>query len=239
GGADGGAGARAEPAADGDPRERAGDAADVARGAGAGDGGGARRYRAGRDAGRGSDRAAAGSAAAAAGGEGAAGRRGAARRGVVAGVRGIARAEAQRCGAQLVVEAGGALPRVLGDAIQLQQVVLNLVRNAAEAMSGHVEGGAVRIRTWATGEQVMLAVEDEGPPIDEVALREMFTPFSTTKAEGLGIGLAISRAIVEAHGGRLWAERRPGAGLAVQFTLPAWVSKWTTAPPASDLQERG
>jgi len=60
----------------------------------------------------------------------------------------------------------------------------------------------------------------------------MFTPFSTTKAEGLGIGLAISRSIVEAHGGRLWAERRPGAGLAVQFTLPAWVSKWTTAPPA-------
>jgi len=158
---------------------------------------------------------------------------------MLAGVRAIARAEAQRCGAQLVVEAGGALPRVLGDAIQLQQVVLNLVRNAAEAMSGHVEGGAVRIRTWATGEQVMLAVEDEGPPIDEVALREMFTPFSTTKAEGLGIGLAISRSIVEAHGGRLWAERRPGAGLAVQFTLPAWVSKWTTVPPASDLQERG
>ena len=143
---------------------------------------------------------------------------------MLAGVRAIARAEAQRCGAQLVVEAGGALPRVLGDAIQLQQVVLNLVRNAAEAMSGHVEGGAVRIRTWATGEQVMLAVEDEGPPIDEVSLREMFTPFSTTKAEGLGIGLAISRSIVEAHGGRLWAERRPGAGLVVRLALPGRIA---------------
>jgi C4-dicarboxylate-specific signal transduction histidine kinase len=152
---------------------------------------------------------------------------------VIAAVQAIARTEARRHGAELTVEAGAGLPRVLGDAIQLQQVVLNLVRNAAEAMSGQGGTREVRIRTWETaGEHVTVSVEDEGPPIDDATLHGMFTPFSTTKPEGLGIGLAISRSIVEAHAGRLWAERRPGTGLAVRFTLPVWVHDVAASAPA-------
>jgi C4-dicarboxylate-specific signal transduction histidine kinase len=141
---------------------------------------------------------------------------------VIAAVRAIARTEAERHGADLVLEAATGLPQILGDAIQLQQVVLNLVRNAAEAMSGQPGSRVVRIRTWGTAEgQVAISVEDEGPPIDEARLQTMFTPFSTTKPEGLGIGLTISRSIVEAHAGRLWAERRAGGGLSVRVSLPA------------------
>jgi signal transduction histidine kinase len=144
----------------------------------------------------------------------------------IGAVEAIARTEAHRHGAELVVEAGAGVPRVLGDAIQLQQVVLNLVRNGAEAMSGQAGRREVRIRTWGTaGEQVTVSVEDDGPPIDEATLSGMFTPFSTTKAEGLGIGLAISRSIVEAHAGRLWAGRRAGRGLAVRFALPAHAAR--------------
>jgi signal transduction histidine kinase len=141
---------------------------------------------------------------------------------VIAGVQAIARTEACRHGAELVVQASPGLPPVVGDEIQLQQVVLNLVRNAAEAMSAQPGPREVRIRTWeAPGEHVTVSVEDEGPPIDDATLAAMFTPFLTTKPDGLGIGLAISLSIVEAHAGRLWAERRGAGGLAVRFALPA------------------
>jgi C4-dicarboxylate-specific signal transduction histidine kinase len=141
---------------------------------------------------------------------------------VIRAVEAIARTEARRHGAELVIAKAAGLPPILGDAIQLQQVVLNLVRNAAEAMSGQEGSREVRIRTWETGvEHVTISVEDEGPPIDDAQMNEMFTPFSTTKPHGLGIGLAISRSIVEAHAGRLWAERRRGRGLSVRLSLPA------------------
>jgi signal transduction histidine kinase len=141
---------------------------------------------------------------------------------VVGAVEAIARTQVERHGAELIVETGPDLPRVMGDAIQLQQVLLNLARNAAEAMAKQAGSREVRIRTWGTvGEHVTVSVEDEGPPITDAIFEGMFTPFCTTKADGLGIGLAISRSIVEAHAGRLWAERRPGAGLAVKLTLPA------------------
>jgi signal transduction histidine kinase len=152
---------------------------------------------------------------------------------VVGAVQAIARTEANRHGAELVVEGGVGLPPVRGDAIQLQQVVLNLVRNGAEAMSGQAGSREVRIRTWGTpGEQVTISVEDEGPPVDDATLRAMFTPFSTTKADGLGMGLAISRSIVEAHGGRLWAERRAAGGLAARFSLPSCAADAIAGPLA-------
>ena len=130
--------------------------------------------------------------------------------------------EVKRHGCGLTCHLAEGLPKVAGDAVQLQQVLLNLARNAAESMSGG-NGGArevvVRTAHRADG-QVTVSVEDSGPPIDDAALDQMFTPFHSTKPDGLGMGLAISHSIIEAHAGRLWAERRREGGLAVQFALP-------------------
>jgi signal transduction histidine kinase len=136
-------------------------------------------------------------------------------------VKPILSAEARRHSVDLVLQLAPALPAVAGDRIQLQQVVLNLVRNAAEAMAGLAGRGAVTVATLSRElDRVTVRVEDQGPPIDDAAFRGLFTPFHTTKPDGLGMGLAISRSIVQAHGGHLWAERRQEGGLIVQFTLP-------------------
>src|SRR5262249_58616441 len=110
---------------------------------------------------------------------------------------------------------------VVGDAVHLQQVLLTLVRKAAEAMTERVADAQVVVRTSATpAEHITVSIEDVGPAIDDVSVERMFVPFYTTKPDGLGMGLAISRSIIEAHGGRLWADRRPEGGLVVNFSLP-------------------
>ena len=131
--------------------------------------------------------------------------------------------EARRHDCRLTCHLSAGLPRVAGDAVQLQQVLLNLVRNAAEAMGASAAGGRGLVtRTADLGDgHVTVSVEDSGPPIDDASLATMFTPFHTTKPDGLGMGLAISRSIIEAHGGRLWADRQSEGGLAVRFALPA------------------
>jgi PAS domain S-box-containing protein len=123
---------------------------------------------------------------------------------------------------QLRLEPAGHLPKVRGDRVQIQQVLLNLLRNAGEAMVDLPRAlRTVWIRTWHYGsDAVGVSVSDAGPPIDENTLAKMFDPFYTTKSEGLGIGLPISRSIIEAHGGRIWVERNAGAGLTIHFTLP-------------------
>ena len=134
----------------------------------------------------------------------------------------IAVTETRRHGARLLLELTPELPRILGDAVQLQQVLLNLVRNAAEAMSGTPpDAREVVVRTSVeTPGEITVAVLDAGPPIDQAAFHDMFTPFHTTKPDGLGMGLAISRSIIQTHGGRLWAVARQGGGLAVEFVVP-------------------
>jgi signal transduction histidine kinase len=134
----------------------------------------------------------------------------------------IARAEAGRHGAHLVLRLAPDLEQVAGDPVQIQQVLLNLIRNAAEAMA-NIEPDAreVEVSTSATAPgQITVSVGDSGPPIDEAAFNRLFRPFDTTKPDGLGMGLSISRSIVEAHGGRLWAERRATGGLVMHVTLP-------------------
>jgi signal transduction histidine kinase len=110
---------------------------------------------------------------------------------------------------------------VQGDHVQLQQVVLNLILNAVEAM-GSVEAGAreLLISTEQDHTGALVAVRDSGPGIDPAHLERVFKPFYTTKPSGTGMGLSICRSIIDAHGGRLWAETNERRGAVFQFTLP-------------------
>ena len=111
---------------------------------------------------------------------------------------------------------------VEGDRVQLQQVLLNLIFNAVEAM-GSVEAGAreLLISTEQDHIGVRVAVRDSGPGIDATHLERVFEAFYTTKSSGVGMGLSICRSIIDAHGGRLWAEANGPRGAVFHFTLPA------------------
>ena len=113
------------------------------------------------------------------------------------------------------------LSPIRGDRVQMQQVLLNLIMNAIEAMSGVVtRPRQLTITSTADVTGVAVAVEDSGIGVDEQALERIFEPFYSNKPQGMGIGLAISRSIIEAHGGRLWAvNKAPGASF--RFRLPA------------------
>lgn len=115
-------------------------------------------------------------------------------------------------------------PLVFGDPVQLQQVILNLIMNAVEAMSHTRARRALRLRTevdHSTG-RVSFSVTDSGPPVDPKAVKKMFQPFFTTKKSGMGIGLSICKTIVEAHGGRLTARPNNPHGMEFQITLPLY-----------------
>jgi len=118
------------------------------------------------------------------------------------------------------LDLGSDLPQVRGDRVQLLQVLLNLVVNGMEAMGAQADGRRIEIRTARGVEAVRVAVRDEGPGIPPDKLKEIFETFYTTKPTGIGMGLAISRSIVEAHGGHLWAENNPDRGATFWFTLP-------------------
>lgn len=133
--------------------------------------------------------------------------------------------EARRKHITLQTELADDLPSVLGDRVQLQQVLLNLVMNGMEAMNGIEQRTlelSVKIDRADSGE-VIVAVTDRGTGIKPHELDRVFKAFHTTKSASLGMGLAICRSIVEAHGGRLWAESNIGPGATFKFTLPAAV----------------
>jgi signal transduction histidine kinase len=121
----------------------------------------------------------------------------------------------------ITVDPDPALPPLRADRVQLQQVVLNLLMNAMEAMATTPEGArAVSIRTQCLdGQAAHVSVKDAGPGITEDALARIFEPFYTTKPDGMGMGLSIARSIVEAHGGRLWATGNPSGGATFHFTV--------------------
>ena len=115
-----------------------------------------------------------------------------------------------------------ALPPLLGDGIQIEQVVLNLLRNAIEAMAAGGERRVLQVTTRQTERGgVELAVRDTGPGLPPGLAETIFEPFISTKPGGLGMGLSISRTIVEAHHGRLWASANPDGGMTFRFELPA------------------
>ena len=115
-----------------------------------------------------------------------------------------------------------AVPPVAGDRVPLQQVLLNLVLNASEALTNEeIDSRKIVVRTTQREAQyVTIAVKDTGTGIEEKVLEHLLTPFYTTKREGLGMGLAISRSIVEMLNGRLWAENNPDQGATFYFTIP-------------------
>ncbi len=129
--------------------------------------------------------------------------------------------EAVRKGVALRTELAGELPPVLGDRVQLQQVILNLVMNGIEAMENVTDRPRELLIRSSEDEsdKVLVAVQDSGIGIDSQHLEKIFDTFYTTKSQGMGMGLAISRSIVENHDGRLWAVPNDGPGATFQFTL--------------------
>jgi len=135
----------------------------------------------------------------------------------------LARSEVERNRVALETELSDAVqPLIFADRIQLQQVILNLIINAVEAMS-EMSGGPrqLLIRTDTDESRgIVVAVHDSGPGLKPEDLHRLFTPFYTTKPQGMGMGLAICRAIIEAHGGRLWATANRDRGASFHFSLP-------------------
>lgn len=141
----------------------------------------------------------------------------------IRGVEDLLRVDAREQGATIDLGLAEGLPPVWADFVQIQQVVLNLAHNAMEAMAGSdSHQRQLTIQTSAVdGGSVEVAVRDTGHGIATENLARVFDPFFTTKPSGLGMGLAISRSIVEAHGGRLWAASNERIGAVFRFALPS------------------
>jgi signal transduction histidine kinase len=123
---------------------------------------------------------------------------------------------------------------VFGDRVQLQQVLLNLITNAVDAMSAVTDRPNVLTiaSECAEPDGMLVAVEDTGTGLDPAMVDRLFTPFVTTKANGMGMGLSICRSIIEAHGGHLWVSPRMPCGTVFRFTVPSvpsTESKWKLA----------
>ena len=123
----------------------------------------------------------------------------------------------------LQLELAPALPAVRGDRVQLQQVIINLVMNGIEAMVGVTAAPRQLVIRSDRGDadQVIITVQDRGSGIDPEHANKLFSPFFTTKPNGMGMGLSICRSIIEAHGGRVWASGNIGSGTTFQFTIAA------------------
>lgn len=110
-------------------------------------------------------------------------------------------------------------PTVLVNKVQVQQVVFNLIRNAVEAMEASPRR-EIEVKVATIDGQVETSIADTGSGLSPQIADRLFMPFSTTKSQGMGIGLSVCRDIIEAHQGRIWAEPNPGGGTVFRFTLP-------------------
>jgi PAS domain S-box-containing protein len=143
--------------------------------------------------------------------------------GVAQEVLSLVNAECRRRGVAMRTDLESSLPAVRGDRVWLQQLLLNLMMNGLDAMSDQPAGERrLLLRTQRkSGPEVEVAVVDRGHGVPKDLLPRLFESFVTTREQGMGLGLSISRSIVEAHGGRIWAENNPGGGATMRFTLPA------------------
>jgi signal transduction histidine kinase len=135
----------------------------------------------------------------------------------------LTRGEAVKNGVSVQTDLADGLPLIHGDRVQLQQVILNLIMNAVEAMGGASDGKRELLISTRKAEPggVLVGVRDWGPGLAPATLEYIFDAFYTTKPGGLGIGLSICRSIIEAHGGRLWASANVPHGAILEFTVPA------------------
>jgi len=143
--------------------------------------------------------------------------------GVIENILGLMRVELTRHDVSVEADLRNGLATIMGDRVQLQQVMMNLIMNGIEAMGGlERQRRVLHVSTRLDGDgSVLVAVEDFGMGLDPANGDRLLDPLFTTKREGLGMGLSISRSIVEAHGGRLWASPRLPHGAIFQFALPA------------------
>jgi len=128
------------------------------------------------------------------------------------------RDEAHRFGVSIRTDLGADLPRITVDRVQLQQVLMNLMLNGIEAMKD--TGGVLTVKSELQDGQVVISISDTGVGLPEGKTDRIFDAFFSTKPQGSGMGLAISRSIVESHGGRLWATPNDGRGASFHFSLP-------------------
>lgn len=116
------------------------------------------------------------------------------------------------------VDVGSDIPSLVCDRVQIQQVLINLIRNGMEAMDAVSGKRVLKVQARSAGSEILVEIRDRGPGIEFPD--KIFEPFFTTKGQGMGMGLAICRSIVESHGGRLWAEKGEPEGTKFTFTLP-------------------
>jgi PAS domain S-box-containing protein len=133
----------------------------------------------------------------------------------------LLRSEASRYSISIRMELAEDLPTVMADRVQLQQVFMNLMLNGIDAMKEANGGSELTIKSQADDGQVLISVSDTGVGLSPDQADQIFKAFFTTKDNGTGMGLPISRSIIESHGGRLWATGVPGSGATFKFTLPA------------------
>jgi PAS domain S-box-containing protein len=136
----------------------------------------------------------------------------------------LLRSEANRYSLSIHTELAEDLPRIMADRVQLQQVFMNLMLNGIDAMKETTGGGELTIKSKSDEGQLLISVSDTGVGLPPEQAEQIFRAFFTTKDNGTGMGLPITRSIIESHGGRLWATDTSGQGATFQFTLPAMVA---------------
>jgi signal transduction histidine kinase len=132
--------------------------------------------------------------------------------------------EANRYSIPMRTELAEGLPKVMADRVQLQQVFMNLMLNGIDAMKGTTGERELTVKSEAGDAQLLISVSDTGVGLPPEQANQIFSAFFTTKENGTGMGLPISRSIIESHGGRLWAVDNSGPGTTFQFTLPTTVA---------------
>jgi signal transduction histidine kinase len=133
----------------------------------------------------------------------------------------VLRSEANRYSISIRADLAEQLPKITADRVQLQQVFLNLMLNGIDAMKEAAGGSELTVKSEADGGELMISVRDTGVGLPPEQVDQIFKAFFTTKDYGTGMGLPISRSIIESHGGRLWFVGNSGRGATFQFTLPA------------------